>query len=376
MKLRPFWIEKIRKALEKRSILWLSGVRRVGKTTLVKMLENCHYLNCDLPSTQRLLEDAEFYFDSADKQCIILDEIHRLRDPASLLKIAADEYPGIKIIATGSSTLAATKKFRDSLSGRKTSLYLPPVLWTETIDAFGITDFDHRLLHGGLPEQLLHENLQTDFFGEWIDSYYARDIQELFGFRNRHGFLKVMNLVFMQSGGSLDYTRLSKRAEISRPTVITHLEALQIAHAIFLVPPFHGGGKREIVKMPRLYAFDTGIVAYVKGWNEIRPDDRGLLWEHLVLDALRTKFGNNQIHYWRDKSEREIDFIIAFRNKETDSYECKINPDYFDPASMKIYRNNYTKGKNFCISPMVKSPYRKSFDGLIVEFLSIQHLLD
>lgn len=374
MKPRPFWISRIRKALETRSIVWLSGVRRVGKTTLVKMMKNCTYLNCDLPATQRILEDPEFYFDSVGNQCIILDEIHRLNDPAILLKIAADEYPGIKIIATGSSTLSATKKFRDSLTGRKTSLYLPPVLWTETINAFGISNLDHRLLHGGLPEQLLRKNIQSDFFGEWLDSYYARDIQELFGYRNRHGFLKLMNLVFMQSGGSLEYTRLSKRAEISRPTVIAHIDALQIAHAIFLVPPFHGGGKREIVKMPKLYAFDTGMVAYVKGWTDIRPDDRGLLWEHLVLDALRSKFKNDQIHYWRDKSEREVDFIIAFSNEEADGYECKINPDYFDSASLKIFRNTYARGKNFCISPMVKTPYRKNFNGLIVEFISIQHL--
>ncbi|KKM26623.1 hypothetical protein LCGC14_1582950, partial [marine sediment metagenome] len=280
MKIRPFWINNIKQAWEKRPVVWLSGVRRVGKTTLAKMFPEAVYLNCDLPSVVRMLADPEPFYDSLDKNAVVVfDEIHRVEDPSRLLKIAADVYAHLKILATGSSTLAATKKFRDSLTGRKKMIYLPPVLWNECSDVFGIKDFDHRLLNGGLPEPLLSQIKDASFFSEWIDSFYARDIQELFSIRNRTGFIKLLHLILRQSGCLLDYTNLAKLSDLSRPTVKAHIEAMCIAHAMFFLIPFHGGGRREITHRPKCYAFDTGFVTFIKGWDSIREDDRGLLWE-------------------------------------------------------------------------------------------------
>ena len=69
----------------------------------------------------------------------------------------------------------------------------------------------------------------------------------------------------LQSGGLVDYTQLAKSSEMSRPTVKAHIEAMGIAHAVYLLPPFHGGGKREITRRPKCYAFDTGFVTFIKG---------------------------------------------------------------------------------------------------------------
>jgi hypothetical protein len=178
---RPYWLSRIHAAWKKRPIVWLAGVRRVGKTTLARMLPDTVYLNCDLPSDARRLDDPEMFFRARSKTAVIvLDEVHRLPDPSQVLKIASDAYPGLRILATGSSTLAATRKFRDTLTGRKYILHLPPVLWSECEDNFGIVDLDHRLHHGGLPEFLLSSEKDESLFSEWMDSFYARDIQELF----------------------------------------------------------------------------------------------------------------------------------------------------------------------------------------------------
>ena len=171
-----------------RPVVWLSGVRRVGKTTLARMLPDAVYLNCDLPSSARALADPELFLSSQKRGAVIaLDEVHRLADPSLTLKIAADEYPHLNILATGSSTLAATGKFRDSLTGRKRAIHLCPVLWEECGEPFEVPDFDRRLLHGGLAEALLAETKSSQAYAEWIDSFYARDILELFRVRNRQG---------------------------------------------------------------------------------------------------------------------------------------------------------------------------------------------
>ena len=366
---RPFWIKKIVDAWKTRPLIWLSGVRRSGKTTLTQMLPDAKYMNCDLPSVNRQLEDPEyFYQNQSGGTILIFDEIHRLNNPSLVLKVGTDEFKHLKILATGSSTLAATKKFRDTLTGRKTQIFLPPVLWNECREEFKTTNLDKRLLHGGLPEFLLSGHKQLSHYSEWIDSYYARDIQELYNIRNRSGFLKLFNILFMQSGGVLDVTSLSKESGLSRPTVMSHIEALTVAHAINPVLPFFGGGKKEIVKRPKVYAFDTGFVAYVKGWNELRETDRGLLWEHLVHDMLKVRFG--QVFYWTNKNKNEIDFVIKGGGNAIHTFECKINPGKFSSKSLAKFREYYPEGKNFCLSPFVQKPYKLRYKNLEVEFIS------
>ena len=320
--------------------------------------ENVVHLNCDLPSSARAVEDTELFLDGQKPGTVLVfDEVHRLADPSRLLKIAADEYPGIKVLATGSSTLAATGKFRDSLTGRKVEIHLCPVLWEECSDPFGIASLDRRLLHGGLPEPLLADRKDPEFFSEWIDSFYARDILELFAIRNRQGFLSLFRLLLRQSGGQLDYGKLASHSELSRPSVKAHIEAMQIAHAVHLVRPFHGGGRREIVSRPKCYAFDTGFVTLEKGWDSIRDDDRGLLWEHLVLDALRSRHRDEDIFYWLDKSRREVDFVVRRGRDRVDLLECRIDPDRLNTAAVQAFREIYPLGDNYIVSPAAKRPY-------------------
>jgi len=363
---RPYWINRIKKAWQKRPIVWLAGVRRVGKTTLARMLPEAVYLNCDLPSATRRLEDPELFFQAQSPDAVIvLDEVQRLADPSRVLKIASDSFSRLRILATGSSTLAATRKFRDTLTGRKVTLILTPVLWTECEDEFGIRDLDHRLLHGGLPEVLLNPAKDDEFFSEWIDSFYARDIQDLFGIRERTGFLSLLRLMLRHSGGQVDYSALARECELSRPTVKAHLQALSAACALHPLPPFHGGGLRELVRRPKVYAFDTGFITFVRGWRDIRDEDRGTLWEHLVLDVLRTVTGGEGLYYWRDKSGREVDFVVPRRRKVA-AIECKINPDRFDPSSLNVFRQLYPQGRNFLICPAVKEPYERRVGSQIV----------
>jgi predicted AAA+ superfamily ATPase len=372
---RPYWINRFRAAWQKKPIVWLAGVRRVGKTTLARMLPEAIFMNCDLPSVARRLEDPELFFRAHPRNTVIvLDEVHRLPDPSRILKIAADAFPGLKILATGSSTLAATRKFRDTLTGRKTVLVLPPVLWTECEEAFGIRDLDRRLLHGGLPEALLSATKDDGFYAEWMDSFYARDIQELFGIRERTGFLNLFRLMLRQSGGMVDYSALSRECDISRPTVKAYLEALSVACALFPLPPFHGGGRREMIRRPKAYGFDTGFVTFVRGWSDIRDDDRGLLWEHLVLDVLRSATGAEGLFYWRDKSGREVDFVVR-RGRAIHAVECKINPDRFDPESLIVFRGLYPQGRNYLVCPGIEEPYERRFDKLILRVIGCQGLL-
>ncbi|MGH8675543.1 MAG: ATP-binding protein [Burkholderiales bacterium] len=371
---RPFWLQRIEQAWREAPIAWLCGVRRCGKTTLAQSLgeERAMYVNCDLPAVEDMVRDPQVFFRSITNPVVVFDEIHQLREPTRLLKIGADGFPKLKILATGSSTLAASRKFRDTLTGRKRTVHLLPVLWDE-LSAFGVP-LPRRLYLGGLPPALLAESKQPALYREWMDSFFARDIQRLFGFRDMNRFNALLEYVLRQSGGQLDVSKTAAALGITRPTVESHLRALDATKAVTLVRPFHGGGRNELVKMPKAYGFDTGFVSFVRGWDPLRSEDLGALWEHLVLEHLQAFFADRPIRYWRDKSGREVDFVLAQRRDEIDAIECKWDPAGFDRAALRIFRGYYRKGRNYLLTPSGDPAYTRRYGKLTVRICTPSEL--
>ena len=271
---RPFWINRIEEAWRQVPIAWLCGVRRCGKTTLAESLgaDRVLYVNCDLPKFEEMVRDPQAFYQSCTKPVVVFDEIHQLSDPSRLLKIGADVFPKLKILATGSSTLAASKKFRDTLTGRKRVVHLVPVTWGE-LPVFGNVPLTKRLFHGGLPPALLADTKPPAFYREWMDSFFARDIHRLFEFRDMNRFNAVFEYLLRQSGGQFEVTKTAAAVGITRPTVESHLRALETTHAVTIVRPFHGSGQNEIVKQPKIYGFDTGFVSHARGWDPLRQED-------------------------------------------------------------------------------------------------------
>lgn len=369
---RPFWRNRLYEAWQHASIAWLTGVRRVGKTVLAQSLPDAELVNCDLPSSAERLRDPESFFQAARTPVVVLDEVHQLPDPSRLLKIAADSFPRLKVLATGSSTLAATQKFRDSLTGRKRSVELVPVL-AEELSAFGVADMRERLRRGGLPSALLSAQSDPEFYAEWLDSYFARDVQELFRVGRRSEFLRLVELLLRQSGGLLELTTLAKHAGVSRPTIGTWLDALQITHVAHVLRPYAEGGRREILAQPKVYGFDTGFVCFARGWEELRPEDCGLLWEHLVLDTLLT-IPVRRLRFWRDKQQREVDFVIPRERDAVDVIECKWNLDALESRGLAAFRASYPKGRNYVVTPSAVEPFPLSMGAFSWAVTPIGHL--
>jgi predicted AAA+ superfamily ATPase len=363
---RPFWLRRIESAWRHAPIVWLAGVRRAGKTTLAQSLgaKQTTYVNCDLPAVEEMVRDPQLFFRGCTKPVVVFDEVHQLGDPSRLLKIGADLFPKLRILATGSPTLAASKKFRDTLAGRKRLVHLTPVLFSELTN-FGVS-LQQRLVHGGLPQALLAEEKTPALYREWLDSFFARDIQRLFAFRDINRFNALFEYLLRQSGGLLDVSKTASALGISRSTVDSHLQALEITHGITLLRPFHGGGRNEIIRMPRVYGFDTGFVSFVRGWDPPRTEDLGFLWEHLVLEHLQAHLPDRPLHYWRDKAGHEVDFVIVRGRDRVDAIECKWDPAAFDPVGLQAFRSWYPHGANVLVSPLSVPSYARRYGPLTV----------
>ena len=371
---REWWQEKLESAWKERSIVWLSGVRRAGKTLLCQSLPDTDYFDCELPRTRRLLDDPEDFLGQHRGRRVILDEIHRLSNPSQLLKIAADHYRDTKVIATGSSTLGASRKFRDTLAGRKTEVWLTPMTG-EDLSAFKKLDLRHRMLHGGLPPFFLAPSIPEPAFQEWMDAYWAKDIQTLFRLERRHSFERFAELLFAHSGGLFEATRFTRACEVSRQTIMNYLAVLENTYLVHVVRPFSTHQTTEIVAAPKIYAFDTGFACYYRGWTSLRQEDLGLLWEHLVLNELQAHLQTRRIGYWRDKRGHEIDFVLAQRGKVPLALECKWSADDVDLTNLKAFALRYPKADLRVVAQDVDRSYQRRTDALTVTYCGLKALL-
>ena len=378
---RPFWKKIIEQAWREKSIIWLMGVRRIGKTSLCKSIEKIEYFDCERPRVRQLLADPEEFLDSQQGKIIALDEIHRLDNPSEILKIAADHYPSIKIIATGSSTLGASSKFKDTLTGRKREIWLTPLL-LEEIELFGIEKLRHRFLFGGFPSFFVQKDLPEKDFQEWIDAYWAKDVQELFSVAKRSSFQKFTELLLVNSGGMFEATKFTIPCEVTRPTVMNYLNVLEETFVVSIVRPFSTHRTTEIVMAPKVYGMDTGFVCYAKGRSELRNEDLGFMWEHCVLNEIQGHLQTRAINYWRDKQDHEIDFVINNRvSGSLTAIECKFSSSPEDIVSSAIWKNFeafrkiYPEGDNFIVSSNIDISFKRTYKELVITFINVQDLV-
>ena len=371
---RQFWRNQIETAWERRSVVWLSGVRRVGKTCLCQTLPDIEYFDCELPRVRRMMEDPQAFLNGIGARRMVLDEIHRLPNPSELLKIAADHYPQIQIVATGSSTLGASAKFRDTLAGRKAELWLTPMIKADLND-FDQGDIHHRLLHGGLPPFFLETELPEHEFQEWMDAYWAKDIQELFRLERRYSFQKFTELLMAQSGGLFEASSFARPCEVSRGTISNYLAVLEATFVVHIIRPFSSHRSTEIVAAPKVYGFDTGFVCYHRGWSQLRQEDLGTLWEHFVLNEMIARIQSRDIRYWRNKNGHEVDFVLVPKRETPLAIECKWAASRFSPRSLLAFRRQYPNGENFVVAHDIDRPFTGAYNGIHVKFVNLDTLI-
>jgi predicted AAA+ superfamily ATPase len=270
--------------------------------------------------------------------------------------------------------LGASARFKDTLTGRKSDLLMTPMTISDLAD-FGREDLSRRFLRGGLPPFFLEDNPPERWFQEWLDAFWAKDIQELFRLERRHSFQKFLELLMTQSGGIFEASRFARPCELSRTTISNYMAVLEATFVVSVLRPFTTHRPAEIVAAPKVYGFDTGFVCYFKGWHELRSDDVGILWEHLVLNEIQAQLQTRRVHYWRNKGGNEVDFILAGRGKKPIAIECKWSASNFDPAGMQAFRRHYEKGENYVVVNDVDRTVRRSFGNIEVILTNISGLI-
>ncbi len=333
---------ELKQLMQYDEIVVLTGMRRVGKTTLLQQLfnevesENKVFLDME-NQIDRLIFDEKDYNNiwknlstygirKNEKAYIFIDEIQLVPNLISPLKYLYDHYK-IKFV-TGSSSFYLKNLFSESLSGRKFTLELFPLdfeefLWFKKTTVDFESDFSKKeaarnkvtferlknaygeyLQFGGFPQVVLADShdKKTRYLNDIFNSYFEKDVKSLADFKNITAFRELLLLLIKRTGSRLDVSKLASALNLSRPTVYSYLSFIEQTYFISTINAYSASIDREISRSKKVYICDTGII------NLFPNIDEGNIFENAVYNNLRD-YG--KINYFQNRTGSEIDFILS-----------------------------------------------------------------
>ena len=318
------WIERnhtqrIKEAVLKRPVLLLTGVRQVGKSSLLKKLfEDAEYVTLDKIVFAEEAEENPSMFLSRFKKQVIIDEIQYAPSLFRYLKIKVDEERSLngKWILTGSQQFTLMQHVSESLAGRVRILNLGSLSASELNQANLLEDKRDFLWKGGFPE-IWAESLDAgEFFEDYIQTYLERDLKQILNVTNLRDFRRFLSLLALRVGQLVNYSELSKDLGVAVNTIKAWVSALETSGLIILLPPYYNNLGKRLIKAPKLYFCDNGLVSSLLNINSLEALNNsphlGNIWENLVFtEFLKEGFiSGKNIFFFRDQNGVEIDFIV------------------------------------------------------------------
>jgi hypothetical protein len=317
---REQYLKRINPALNRKEIIILKGIRRCGKTTIMKQMinhlcekgvkkEDILYVNLDdfnfLPYLSiELLELIISTRDLKEKQYVFMDEIQKIPGFESWLRTQYDREVNAKFIISGSNSSLLAKELATLLTGRNLTFEISPLDFDEFRQFTQRDDLDEFLEFGGFPEVVLEkdEENKLNLLRNYVSDIINKDILMREKIKDQRQLTLFAQYILKNPGVRLSINRLSKQTDISKDTVKKYLECMMHSYLIFEVPFFSYSAKNRFVpgNMPKYYLTDLGFYKV-----NTTKKDRGKLYENAVAQALHKK--KEELFYWKDKNE--VDFI-------------------------------------------------------------------
>jgi len=307
-------------------VLAITGPRQSGKTTLARTLfADKPYVSLEDPEERSFADTDPRGFLARFPQGAILDEVQRCPDLFSYLQGVVDERKRMgEFIITGSQQFGLMSNIAQSLAGRVGLLQLLPFSLAELKEGKMLpATLDTAMLQGSYPPLYDRPVTPGDWFPNYVSTYLERDVRQLLAVRDLSLFQRFLKMCAARSGQLLNLSALAADCGISHVTAREWMTVLEASYIVYLLRPYHRNFGKRLVKMPKLYFMDTGLMAYLLG---IRDTDtiathasRGALFETLVVSEwVKRQFNAGQVaelYFWRDSAGHEVDLLIPHGNQ-------------------------------------------------------------
>ena len=338
------------------------GARQVGKSTLSKLLLKKYpdvvYLDLEKRSDIQMLDNTESFLEMNKSHIICIDEVQIMSGLFAELRSFIDNNPKTKFILLGSSSPELLRQSSESLAGRIFYYELSPFLWPEVCK---IEQLQTYQLRGGFPLSLLakEDKLAFVWLKNYIRTFLERDLRN-FGFNIAPDTIhRLWEMLAHLNGQVLNYSQLANSMGLSQPTIKHYINILQHTFMLRILRPYHINIKKRLIKAPKLYFRDTGILhalLNISSYSQLyRNPVYGSSWETTVIENIVNKFHDWNHFYYRTANGTEIDLIIT-KAERVIAIEIKSSP------TPKVNRGFWTAiddiaaTESYVIAP-VKRPY-------------------
>ena len=334
---------------QKFQVITLTGPRQSGKTTLVRaVFPALPYVSLEEPDIRQIALTDPRGFLSNYPAGAILDEIQNTPDLFSYIQRIVDENRQVQFILTGSSNFLLMEKISQTLAGRTAVLHLLPFSLAELeANVPPFDQYDSLIFKGQYPRVYDRALAPTDFYPAYIQTYVERDVRMMKNIGDLNAFIQFAQLCAGRIGQMLNYTGLANDAGISPNTAKTRLSILESSYILYRLQPFHRNFSKRLVKLPKLYFYDTGVACSLLGIRDEGQVNlhylKGALFENLIItEFIKRNFhhgDNQQPYFWQDNHGKEIDCLLVNGEKIV-PVEIKsgktISSSYFD--NLKYWR--------------------------------------
>lgn len=367
--------------LDSDDIVVLHGARQVGKTYLLYALQehlekkgektcfldledvrNVDALNEGVDGLLTRIEDNGFniaeFREGKRRLFVFIDEIQYLKSPSPLLKLTVDHHKYLKLIVSGSSSFDIKNKFSDSLVGRTVEFEIFNLSFREFLrfknqhPNLSKINFDWELMdirklyleyvsYGGYPEVVLGSTVEEKEkkLRQIIGTYVQKDVRDLANIHNIAKFNNLLKLLAEQSGQLINVTAVADILKSDSETIEKYISILENTYVVKLVRPFSHSARVEVSKMPKVFFYDTGLLQILLHGHLIK-EFFGHVLETNIFSELVKKYGQEEIYFWRNRSQTEIDFIIEHRGNIL-PIEVKKNFRNFQTRSVSSFCKKY-----------------------------------
>lgn len=312
--------QTIRTLLRGFPIVTLTGPRQSGKTTLAKaVFSDRPYASLEDPDVRQAALDDPRSFLERFPDGAVLDEVQRCPGLLSYLQtiVDTDRRMGLFIL-TGSQQFGLMSGITQSLAGRTAFVELLPFSLTELMNADKLpASIDSMLLTGGYPPLYDRDVPPSAWFGAYVTTYIERDVRQLLKIQELETFQRFVRLCAGRTGQLLNLSSLATGTGITHNTAKAWISVLEASYLIHLVRPHHANFNKRLVKMPKLYFYDVGLVSWLLGIRTAEQMEthplRGNLFETFVIaELVKSRFNHGErpnLYFWRDSNGNEVDVI-------------------------------------------------------------------
>lgn len=308
----------------------ITGPRQSGKTTLCKMaFPNYEYVNLENPITREEIATDIMNFVRNHSQGIIIDEAQNLPEIFSAVQVAVDEDKSRRYILTGSSNVALLRKVKQSLAGRTIVHTLLPLSMHE-LSGEGTLSADEYMWKGFFPAVWSEKINPTDVYKAYYQTYLQRDVTDVISLKNLNQFRRFILLLAARVGSELNAQSIANDVGVSVATIQQWISVLETSYIAFLLPPYFRNIGKRLIKAPKIYFCDTGLVCFLLGIRNPQELNmhpmRGAVFENLVVcDFMKRQFNfnlNSSLYFYRD-NKKEVD-LLKEDGMNVDAFEIKV----------------------------------------------------